>query len=1089
MELNPEEFRGELRLGRRFTSFGLVSAGGLGLIFGILLLMLGPTLDLMGPQAPMPILLTALVIGQTLLVLFELLGPNGQSWGTYPLVNQALGGVWGFLSGWGMVSAALLLNVLLLQAAAEHLLSILPPLLIGGQLVSLLLLVLLIAFQVFGSTPRAHWSWRLLLGLFAALLVLVIFSMGSLNSAQLESSSVVETGNFTRAAAWAAIAYLAIETVLSARRQASNPGRLMPRALIGVPLLGFFFTGLLLWFAAGVQGDFRNATHLADMLTGNVLLPAWLPASLGLMVLLMAANVALLTGARQIYALTREGALPKPFRAVRRPFRQPPLIFALWLLVGIPLLIWGERLWLLDLAAGCILIALVLLNVAAIRSRKTEPDRQRMITLPFYPVIPAVSLAILAALLVALAGWSFLSLLIWLGVGAGYFYLYARPRQVVAQKNALVFSRQPLHEKEPRVRRILLPLSTGEENRTMLELAAALARQMGGEVIALQVIPVAGSLAIDEGRRTARERNTLFEWSMKVIDRSKVRVLPITRLSRSVADGILETAQEDKCDLILLSWVVRSALRGARMGSTIDAVVRRATCDLAVVAFDPSRVVHTDPDDEAPGEPRSPHLTIDNILVPTAGGPHAPLATELAVMLAREYKATTRAVYVADAGASPEALASGEQRIASTLAAVREQELQHPSAEGEAIPVESVVVSALSIVDGIVRAAADSDLVLIGASNESLFDQVVFGTVPEQVAAASPSPVVMVKHYLGLPHFWLRRLWQALFSALPTLSAAEQTDVYVAIRRQARPDIDFFVMIGLSAVIATFGLLQGSGAVIIGAMLVAPLFTPILGLSLAVARGDIRLLRVAAEATIKGIPLAVGLGVLITAISPLEVFTGEIISRSQPNLFDLAVALASGAAGAYAVARKDVAASLPGVAIAAALVPPLGVVGIGLATGHTNIAQGATLLFSTNLIAIVLSGAITLLLLGFRPTERSTGRARQRLALIVSLALLLVISIPLGVVFFKTVNETRLQRTVKSVLEQEPADGLELQVIDFAVSSVGETVHVEATAYVWQTVTPELVNDLQQDLSRALNSAVFFDLVAIPVDGFHSSGE
>ncbi|KPK88925.1 MAG: hypothetical protein AMJ88_18300, partial [Anaerolineae bacterium SM23_ 63] len=389
---------------------------------------------------------------------------------------------------------------------------------------------------------------------------------------------------------------------------------------------------------------------------------------------------------------------------------------------------------------------------------------------------------------------------------------------------------------------------------------------------------------------------------------------------------------------------------------------------------------------------------------------------------------------------------------------------------------------------GIAQAGAESDLVFVGASDESLIDQVLFGTLPEQVAWACPSPVVMVKRFRGLRHFWLQRAWNALFGALPTLSRQEQMTVYRQVRRGARPDVDFFIMIGLSGIIATYGLLQDSTAVIIGAMLVAPLFTPILAFSLAIVQGDIRLLRLALESALKGVALAIGLSVFLTALSPLRVVTHEIASRTQPNLFDLAVALASGAAGAYAVARKDVAASLPGVAIAAALVPPLGVVGVGLAMGDPGIAGGGGLLFTTNLIAITLAGSVTLLLLGFRPTARAEREVRLRYGLVVSLALLTIIAIPLGVVFVGSVQESHFRQTIDRTLALQLGESSDYELVNFIFEEREEIFYVTVTVYAKTPIPASWADATREQLSKALDRTVDLHLRSIPVEEIERRG-
>ena len=114
-----------------------------------------------------------------------------------------------------------------------------------------------------------------------------------------------------------------------------------------------------------------------------------------------------------------------------------------------------------------------------------------------------------------------------------------------------------------------------------------------------------------------------------------------------------------------------------------------------------------------------------------------------------------------------------------------------------------------------------------------------------------------------------------------------------------------------SARAATVGLLLDSGAVIIGAMLVAPLMSPMLAFSLGLVLSDVRLIRLSIEAVFKGVVLAVIIAVFIGLLSPFKELTGEIMARTRPTLLDLAVALASGMAGAYALARKEVSAALP----------------------------------------------------------------------------------------------------------------------------------------------------------------------------------
>jgi uncharacterized membrane protein len=235
----------------------------------------------------------------------------------------------------------------------------------------------------------------------------------------------------------------------------------------------------------------------------------------------------------------------------------------------------------------------------------------------------------------------------------------------------------------------------------------------------------------------------------------------------------------------------------------------------------------------------------------------------------------------------------------------------------------------------------------------------------------------------------------------------------------------------------------------------------------------------AIEAALKGIVLAVGVAILIVAISPLRSIGNEITARVAPNLFDLAVALASGAAGAYAMARKDVAASLPGVAIAAALVPPLCVVGIGLAAADMQIAGGGGLLFITNLVAIVLAGSVALLLLGFRPAERGVRTERLRRGLVVSLVLLVIISIPLAIVFLRSAEQSSLHRSVQQVLSQEMDAEPRLELLDFETSRVDGQIQISIRLYAQEVPTSAEVELWREHFSQALEEPVQVTVVSI----------
>ena len=206
----------------------------------------------------------------------------------------------------------------------------------------------------------------------------------------------------------------------------------------------------------------------------------------------------------------------------------------------------------------------------------------------------------------------------------------------------------------------------------------------------------------------------------------------------------------------------------------------------------------------------------------------------------------------------------------------------------------------------------------------------------------------------------------------------------------------FAVLLTLSVMVAVMGLSADSAAVVIGAMLIAPLMGPVLAVAASLA---MTLRRHTVVSLVKVVAATVWSVVLAYALSralPGTALSAEALARTQPDVRDLLVALAAGAAGAYATVRRDVSAALPGVAVAVALVPPLATVGISLEAGKADLVAGAFLLYITNLAAIVFAGVMVFVATGFVPARRITNRGLQLLAAVgVTAVLVVAIAVPL----------------------------------------------------------------------------------------------
>ena len=272
-------------------------------------------------------------------------------------------------------------------------------------------------------------------------------------------------------------------------------------------------------------------------------------------------------------------------------------------------------------------------------------------------------------------------------------------------------------------------------------------------------------------------------------------------------------------------------------------------------------------------------------------------------------------------------------------------------------------------------------------------------------------------------------------------------------------------LIVISAIISLLGLLMPSVAVLIGAMLLSPLMMPIIGLGFGIATLDFHEIRRALLALAAGSAIAVILSALLVSISPVQTITSEIAGRTQPTLFDLLVALLSAVAGAYALIRGR-GGTVVGVAIAIALMPPLAVVGFGIATWNWAVFSGSLLLFLTNAVTIALTAALVARLYGFG-SHLSPHHTGWQLALfIVALGIL---SVPLGSALHQIAFESLAQRQIRDTIRTHFPDGSRLSQLDIA--HAGETVHVRAVMLT-PRLDPGADHALGAELGKRLDRTV-----------------
>jgi amino acid transporter/nucleotide-binding universal stress UspA family protein len=453
----------------------------------------------------------------------------------------------------------------------------------------------------------------------------------------------------------------------------------------------------------------------------------------GLLSTMSALNATVLASSRVAFSMGRERMLPSQL-AIIHPVRRTPHIavvatgiILVAMAVALPIEVVGSA------ASLLFLLSFVLVNLSLIRIRRNEPGLKgfKAPLFPFLPMLGVVSNLGLAIYQFTFQPMAWYISLAWIGVGLVIYVAYtARTEAVEAPPEALIVHEEVIAVKEYSV---LLPVANESQAHQLTILGAAIAKEKDGEVLALHVVRLPVQLSLTESRHFLAQGKPLMEAAIHEARGFEVPVHSMIRVGRHVGSAILDTARERNSDLIILGWPGFTESRDVAFGGVIDLLAKNPPCDIAVVRFRRR---------EAP----------QRILIPTAGGLHNRLAIELAIAQARQYerefperRPTITLLYITPEDANSGAMAGGYDLLRSLAA-------------GFDYPLEALVVTAPDVVIGILREAEEHNLVIIGATEEQLFEQRLFGSISEQVARECSKTVIMVKRHQGPVTSWLRQV-------------------------------------------------------------------------------------------------------------------------------------------------------------------------------------------------------------------------------------------------------------------------------------------------------------------------------------------
>ncbi|MFB6108368.1 MAG: amino acid permease [Haloplanus sp.] len=596
-----------------------------------------------------------------------------------------------------------------------------------------------------------------ILGLFVAFGLLATFNTPQWPQKFLGSPSFAPHGviGVIGAMGFTYIAFEGYEIIVQSGEEVVNPGENVPKAVfyslaIVVPiyiLVAFTAIGGIqvvpeLAQRAGVPPNaptwqlLGNLGELGIIEAAGQFVPYGVPLLLlaGLTATMSALNATIYSSSRVSFAMGRDRSLPELFSEIHPEKRTPHLAIAL---SAVLIVVMAITLPIEAVAASADIMFILLfvqVNWTVIKMRKTHPDLDRTYRVPYMPWPPLVGIVLqflLTPFLLSALGLQvglgpdshgFIALvttILWMAVGLFVYYGYSEPKEaekLEAETPTVATEQAPASERD---QRLLVPIANPESVEQLMRTAFDVADDRDAEIEVMSVVTVPQQTPLSEGRQFVSNERAVLDTALEFAEETRPDV-PVSgkiRIGHDVSKAILNTVEADDSDVVLLGWRGRGRRRDVALGSNVDRVVTQAGCDVLV-----ERIGPTGP--------------VESILVPTAGGPHAEFAAEIARAIARSNDARVNVLYVAGPG---EGDSETTERILDSTASVLED-----------VDAETLAVESDDVVGEIVERSADHDVTVIGASREGLLQQLVFGAIPEEVGRRAKNTVIMAKRDLGI---------------------------------------------------------------------------------------------------------------------------------------------------------------------------------------------------------------------------------------------------------------------------------------------------------------------------------------------------
>jgi amino acid transporter/nucleotide-binding universal stress UspA family protein len=715
---------------------------GIGAMIGAgIFVLIGIAAGYAGPSLPIAFLLNGIVTTFTALSYAELGSSIPAAGGGFLWVKEGLGGTQGFLAGWmnwfAYIVACALYGLGFGRLATELWIITGAPLPLSEHQLSLSFMLIVVGlFAYINSRGASEAGLVGSIVTIAKVVILTIFigfglyaMFNNPNWTDNFSAGMLPNGigGVFVAMGMTFIAFEGYEIIAQSGEEVKNPKRNIPRAIfysLGAVVVIYILIGFVVIGAvtpppgSAVWQYLAQAKEVAIVRAAEQFIPmgGMLILISGLASTMSALNATIYSSSRVSFAMGRERNLPSAFAYIHPRMHTP--YWAIFL-SSILVVVMGFTLPIDQVAAAANVMFLLLftqVNIAVMTLRRRRPDLERGFKVPLFPwpaVIGIISNLAMAIFLAFKLGQVGLLSIVWIGVGLLLYWGYFSKKEEQERPNDV------LHEEALTSvdYSVLLPVSDLNQAQILGRLGSILAKEHDGEVLALHVVKVPRQLQLNDGRLFLRERRPYID---KVIDQARVLDVPVhsmIRLGRSISDAILKTVQENKSDVALFGWPGSTGSRDQMFGSVIDRIASNPPTDIAILRH-------------------RPYDELQSILVPVAGGPNSRLAVSLAIALARNTPESTKVVllHISLSSTNPKG------------AEARAQNAFRRATEGRRYQsIEKRIITSDSPAVGILEASGDCDMIVIGATKERLFRNILVGNVSEQIADRAHCPVLIVK--------------------------------------------------------------------------------------------------------------------------------------------------------------------------------------------------------------------------------------------------------------------------------------------------------------------------------------------------------